>query len=486
MNTTENLKLPQYTEEDIFDLQDINKAYDSIDKAYGNIDDTYKEVVNIKDEIPKTNATAEVINARGGKETLGKRFDEFGSQLDTSVRLVENNNELLRKKIHFSIDDFGTALADITINENKYNSIFENKTFAMFKELHEKYGFVFSCYCYTNGTTHNQIDISTVTTKFRKEFEKCSDWLKFGFHGKDNDTQFTGAVGLGTFTNLVTKCHNSIKNFAGEKSLTTVIRTQNYLCSADKIKKLRSDFGLNGLMTPDGSRGGYDLTDDEITELDNNNIMYRNMYYFKTNIRLEEEDEETLPEKLELYKDNFILGIFTHEYRLTDSNYATKMRNMLNALGEYKIKNGYTFSSLDVYGNTGKVVGLTKSKTISSTTTVEDVAYTLDSSFTIRSGQSFSITKHGNIVSIEGQLTRNSAITNNNTTILTIDDINISPKCALVLSAVAFGETVDAGIPIIINPATLSSGAKIVIGWKDVVPNSKNLNISLSVTFTTS
>ena len=83
MKTTQNLKLPQYTGEDIFDLQDVNKAYDSIDKAYGNIDDTYKKVVNIKDEIPKTNATAEVINARGGKETLGKRLDEFGSQLDT-------------------------------------------------------------------------------------------------------------------------------------------------------------------------------------------------------------------------------------------------------------------------------------------------------------------------------------------------------------------------------------------------------------------
>ena len=44
MKTTQNLKLPQYTGEDIFDLQDVNKAYDSIDKAY-------KEVVNIKSEI---------------------------------------------------------------------------------------------------------------------------------------------------------------------------------------------------------------------------------------------------------------------------------------------------------------------------------------------------------------------------------------------------------------------------------------------------
>ena len=34
MKTTQNLKLPQYTGEDIFDLQNVNKAYDSIDKAY--------------------------------------------------------------------------------------------------------------------------------------------------------------------------------------------------------------------------------------------------------------------------------------------------------------------------------------------------------------------------------------------------------------------------------------------------------------------
>ena len=85
MKTTKNLKLPQYTGEDIFDLQDINKAYDSIDKAYVDLDGALKEVVNIKNEITKTNATADVINARGGKETLGKRLEEFGSQLDTKT-----------------------------------------------------------------------------------------------------------------------------------------------------------------------------------------------------------------------------------------------------------------------------------------------------------------------------------------------------------------------------------------------------------------
>ena len=88
MNITNNLKLPQYTEEDIFDLQDINKAYDSIDKAY-------KEVIDFKNEIPKTNATAEVIDARGGKETLGERLNEFDEQLDTIASNVSNASDML-------------------------------------------------------------------------------------------------------------------------------------------------------------------------------------------------------------------------------------------------------------------------------------------------------------------------------------------------------------------------------------------------------
>ena len=88
MNVTNNLKLPQYTEEDIFDLQDINKAYDSIDKAY-------KEVIDFKNEIPKTNATAEVISARSDKETLSDRLNEFDERLNT----IENNFKLFFKNI---------------------------------------------------------------------------------------------------------------------------------------------------------------------------------------------------------------------------------------------------------------------------------------------------------------------------------------------------------------------------------------------------
>lgn len=44
MNVTNNLKLPQYTEEDTFDLTVINEAHNKIDKAY-------KEMVDFKNEL---------------------------------------------------------------------------------------------------------------------------------------------------------------------------------------------------------------------------------------------------------------------------------------------------------------------------------------------------------------------------------------------------------------------------------------------------
>ena len=111
MNVTNNLKLPQYTEEDIFDLQDINKAYDSIDKAY-------KEVIDFKNEIPKTNATAEVIDARGGKETLGERLNEFDEQLDSIVPQIDGFVSVKLYE-HLVVDGDWTNAIKTALNNHK-------------------------------------------------------------------------------------------------------------------------------------------------------------------------------------------------------------------------------------------------------------------------------------------------------------------------------------------------------------------------------
>lgn len=87
-NKTRNLNLPQYEGHDKFDLKEINNAYSSIDRAY-------KEIIDFKNEILKTNATAEVISARNDKETLSDRLNEFDERLNT----IENNFKLFFEHI---------------------------------------------------------------------------------------------------------------------------------------------------------------------------------------------------------------------------------------------------------------------------------------------------------------------------------------------------------------------------------------------------
>ena len=172
MNITKNLKLPQYTGEDIFDLQDINKAYDSIDKAYGELDDTYRRLSNIKDEITTTNATAEVIDARGGKETLGKRLDEFCSQLETIVYLLPPSNGVDdTETIQNAINNYkkvqlnGVHIISNLVIDNEVEIIGKNKISDMLKQKSGSTGNAITA----NGSLH----LSNITIKGNNEAD-CS------------------------------------------------------------------------------------------------------------------------------------------------------------------------------------------------------------------------------------------------------------------------------------------------------------------------
>lgn len=92
MRKTEKLKLPIYDNpsSDLFKISDHNEANQNLENAYSEITKIEETVKFINEEIQKTNATAEVIDARKGNETLGKRIDNIDSQLEhmTKANLV--------------------------------------------------------------------------------------------------------------------------------------------------------------------------------------------------------------------------------------------------------------------------------------------------------------------------------------------------------------------------------------------------------------
>ena len=102
-------------------------------------------------------------------------------------------NDDSEKFVHFSIDDCSAVFKDITENENEYDYLFEQSFFKYLRSLHKKYDAKVTLYCFYD---FNNFCIKNCTTKFKKDFEENSDWLKIGYHAYDVNHIFDGGGGV--------------------------------------------------------------------------------------------------------------------------------------------------------------------------------------------------------------------------------------------------------------------------------------------------
>ena len=124
------------------------------------------------------------------------------------------------KRVQFVIDDVIWVFRDLT--RQKPKSLFDNEYMKMLKRAHDEYGlkvqlnvFYRTCFWYGN----DEFSLSDMTDSYKKEFEENSDWLKLGFHSKEEwpDYPYVNAD-----YDLVNDNFNLIKNevirFAGENT----------------------------------------------------------------------------------------------------------------------------------------------------------------------------------------------------------------------------------------------------------------------------
>ncbi len=97
------------------------------------------------------------------------------------------------QKVHFSIDDVSVALRDLTENEKKYGSLFDQKFFKYLKGLNERYGAKVTLYCFYE---FNGFCLADCTEKFKDEFSSNADWLKFGYHAYNESQTFIDGGGM--------------------------------------------------------------------------------------------------------------------------------------------------------------------------------------------------------------------------------------------------------------------------------------------------
>ena len=162
------------------------------------------------------------------------------------------------KKAYFYIDDVIWLFRDLT--RKRPESAFDNEFLALLKEGHDKYGMkvqlnVFYRTDFFYG--EDEFTLSEMTDAYKEEFTAASDWLKFGFHSKQEfpDYPYINADYDEVKTNLE-RTKKEVARFACEKSFAYAVVPHWLPISKDGVKALK-DGGIKLLGCSYGERTPY-------------------------------------------------------------------------------------------------------------------------------------------------------------------------------------------------------------------------------------
>lgn len=239
--------------------------------------------------------------------------------------------------VHISVDDFIEGFEDLTLNKDQYDSIFDSPNFKILKDSHDKYGTVFTLYSFYEK---EDFDLSMATDKFKEEFQVNNDWLKFGFHSLNKDSDYNDKPN-NNLTNDYELTTSEILRITGSSgSLDSVLRIHFYRGDENSINKLHQNhFNITGLFTADDKRKSYYLDEKQTSYLYLYDYYYLNYVDFiKTDIRLEDVEDISEINSLFESKDRIIIA-FTHEEHLEKQHVVDN----LNYLLETAKDKGYDF-----------------------------------------------------------------------------------------------------------------------------------------------
>lgn len=243
------------------------------------------------------------------------------------------------KIFHLSFDDTVCLFKDITRSNPR--SIFDIPNLAWMKEVHDRYGVVISCYTYYEDGDFN---LSQVPDKYKEEFISNSDWLRFGFHTINSQTNYAQGEQLVADYN---KTIVELKRIVGGESIDNFIRLQMFQGSYDEIKKLTelADEPVVGLLSADDNRKSYYLNEEQNKYLYSHDRWYDEelkLWMVSTDLRTEyvgsakEKIKEFDTSAWNNQKDYLV--IFTHEWALNVEN-----QEKIEQFCKYAKENEYKF-----------------------------------------------------------------------------------------------------------------------------------------------
>lgn len=159
------------------------------------------------------------------------------------------------KKVFFYVDDVIWVYRDLT--RQKPKSMFDNEYMKMLKKAHEDYGFkvqLNSFYRTDFFYGSDEFTLSDMTDAYKDEWRENADWLKIGFHAKQEFPDYPYVNGEYEY---VKKDYNEIfdevRRFASEENIGRSCTPHWSVISRDGARALR-DCGVTVLTAIDGGK----------------------------------------------------------------------------------------------------------------------------------------------------------------------------------------------------------------------------------------
>ena len=257
--------------------------------------------------------------------------------------------------IHLSIDDTFEIFKDLAQNAMYYSSIFENPYLHFLEMLHTQYGLVASMYCFTE---EGDFSLSNVPDIFCPDFTKSADWLKWGFHGRSQNSRYQYASGRKAQKDYSFAIRELLRITGSVRCIDVAPRLLFFAGTWECIRAMcQSDHGLKGLFSADDDRLSYYLDSTQSKLLKAYGLYYdqaMNLFFFSTDIRLERiqsiAKERTNMEYCLLGNERKSNGlhVFTHENRLANEEICQKIIDLCVFAQERSIPFAFPLQRLDL------------------------------------------------------------------------------------------------------------------------------------------
>lgn len=233
--------------------------------------------------------------------------------------------------VQISLDDVKGAFKYLAAHPET-GSIFDTLAFGVLRELHQEYGTEFSLFCmYRSGG----FSLEQVSDRWRKEFQDNQDWIHFGFHALDENSNYEKAAAASIAADYRITMEE-VRRITGINSFEDTIRLHGFSGSREVCRTLKT-LGVRCLLTADDERCSYYLN-----KAENDRVRQEGTYWeegeeilFCVSLPRLEQSENPVGMMEKQWRKTVeknsgetgtVIAVFTHEWQLDRKDIREKLR----------------------------------------------------------------------------------------------------------------------------------------------------------------